>query len=257
MSNAIVGALIGVAGILIGLVSDRFIQRLGKLRYVISDFSWDESEDLPRYTFYIKVFNEQEVDTGVRDVDVKFCRGGAEVISDRPKDTEEGYHADYLNFPSRQWVVKKLEAGDIRDKPGEIIKAKECDTARLMVRLPGDNVSTLNIPMQGGEEVEQTIGGAQAWWWALVAQVIWRLQMPRNMRRVLRAAVAEAGGVSGVRVHRDEVMRRTKIYDLEAFRTIANQLGERTLISEGIDDWRTFVVTPKGIEETAPYSGDA
>src|SRR5918994_1763375 len=223
MSNAILGALIGVAGILIGLVSDRFIQRLGKLRYVISDFSWDESENLSRYTFYIKVFNEQEVDTGVRDVDVKFCRGGAEVISDRPKDGEEGYHADYLNFPSRQWVVKKLEAGDIRDKPGEIIKAKECDTARLMVRLPGDNVSTLNIPMHGGEEVEQTIGGAQAWWWALVAQV----------------------------------MRRTKIYDLEAFRTIANQLGERTLISEGIDDWRTFVVTPKGIEETAPYSGEA
>jgi hypothetical protein len=48
VSDAMVGALIGVAGILIGLVSDRFIQRLGKLRYVISDFTWDESEDLPR-----------------------------------------------------------------------------------------------------------------------------------------------------------------------------------------------------------------
>jgi len=257
MSDAIVGALIGVAGILIGLVSDRFIQRLGKLHYVISGFTWDESEAPPRYTFSIKVFNEQEVDTGVRDVDVKFCRGGVEVISDRPKDTVEGYHADYLNFPSRQWIVKKLEAGDIRDRPEDIMMAKECEIAQLMVRLPGGNVSKIDIPVRGGKEVEQTIGGAQAWWWAAVAQVIWRLQMPSNMRRVLRAAVAEAGGTSGMRVYRDEVMRRAKIYDLEAFRAIADQLGERTLISDGVDDWRAFVVTPKGIEDAAPYASDA
>jgi hypothetical protein len=45
MSDAIVGARIGVAGILIGLVSDRFIQRLGKLRYVVSDFEWEQDKD--------------------------------------------------------------------------------------------------------------------------------------------------------------------------------------------------------------------
>jgi uncharacterized protein YutD len=205
VSYTIVGALIGVAGILIGLISDRFIQRLGKLHYVVSDFKWEQDKDSPPYTFYVKVFNEREVDTGIRDVDVTFYRRGVEVLSDRPKDTEEGYHADYLNFPSRQWVVKKLEAGDIRHRPEEIEEAKACDTAHLVVRLPGGNVSKMDIPVQGGEGAEETIGGALAWWWSVVAVLIRRLQTQSNAHRVLRAAVAEAGGNSGVLVYREHI----------------------------------------------------
>jgi hypothetical protein len=197
------------------------------------------------------------VDTGVRDVDVKFFRGGVELASDRPKDTEEGYHADYLNFPSRQWVVKKLEAGNIKDVPEEIEEAKECDTAQLVVRLPGGNVSKMDIPVQGGEGVEEAIGGVQAWWWSVVAEVIRRPQTQRNAHRVLRAAVAEAGGVSGVPVYREHIMRRANIHDLEVFRAIADQLSQQALISEDVDDWRTFVVTPEGIEEAARYTSGA
>jgi hypothetical protein len=179
------GALIGGFLALLGVWFQHRLRRRGKLYCIISDFRWegdvekDEKDDSRGYTFYIKVFNEQEVGTGVRDVDVMFFSGNEKVATDRPRDAVEGYHADYLNFPPREWVVRKLKAGDIRleprddkhNKPREedieawrvrMRRVMKCNRAKVSVRLP-DNRPTLieikRLPMPADQEEHENITG--------------------------------------------------------------------------------------------------
>ena len=73
----------------------------------------------------------------------------------------------------------------------------------------------------------------------------------KNARRVLKEAVAEAGGTSHVYVYRELVMDRANIPNIEAFWQAADYLAQRGYITEGSPDYWTFAVTPKGITEAA------
>jgi hypothetical protein len=72
-----------------------------------------------------------------------------------------------------------------------------------------------------------------------------------NVWRVLKAAVAEAGGVSEVFVYRERVMKRANIAEVEAFWEVADYLAERRYITEGSPDYWTFAVTSRGTLEAA------
>jgi hypothetical protein len=68
----------------------------------------------------------------------------------------------------------------------------------------------------------------------------------QKARRVLEAAVAEAGEKPDEHVFALPVMRRAGVSNVE-FRSAARYLDEQGWISEGADDFETFVVTPEGI----------
>jgi hypothetical protein len=68
----------------------------------------------------------------------------------------------------------------------------------------------------------------------------------QKARRVLEAAVAEAGEKPGEHVFALPVMRKAGVSNVE-FRSAARYLDEQGLISEGADDYETFVVTPEGV----------
>ena len=68
----------------------------------------------------------------------------------------------------------------------------------------------------------------------------------QKARRVLEAAVAEAGEKPDEHVFALPVMRRAGVSNVD-FRSAARYLDEQGWISEGADDFETFVVTPDGI----------
>jgi hypothetical protein len=70
----------------------------------------------------------------------------------------------------------------------------------------------------------------------------------QKARRVLEASVAEAGEKPDEHVFALPVMRRAGVSNVE-FRSAAAYLDEQGLISEGADDFETFVVTPEGISQ--------
>lgn len=182
--GAIIGGLLAVRA---GVVQHR-LRREGNLYCIVSHFRWEndldeEEQDAYRgYTLYVKVFNEQEVGIGVRDVNVTFFEGCEEVATDRPRDTVEGYHADYLNFRPREWLVRQLRAGDIELKsedgpPREedveawrmrMQKVMTCDWAQIKVRLPDCEPTVIYagpVPMPAGKERATTIGGTHRRSW--------------------------------------------------------------------------------------------
>jgi hypothetical protein len=69
----------------------------------------------------------------------------------------------------------------------------------------------------------------------------------QKARRVLGAAVAEAGGKPNEIVFALPVMRRAGVSNVE-FRTAAHYLDEQGWIAEGTGDYETFVVTPEGVD---------
>ena len=71
--------------------------------------------------------------------------------------------------------------------------------------------------------------------------------LPEKALFVLQAAVADAGGDSGVHVSRARLMEQTAIADLEEFVRVAEYLAERGLIAEGVNRYEFFVVTLRGI----------
>jgi hypothetical protein len=68
----------------------------------------------------------------------------------------------------------------------------------------------------------------------------------QKARRVLEAAVAEADEKPDEHVFALPVMRRAGVSNVE-FRSAARYLDEQGWISEGADDYETFVVTPEGV----------
>jgi hypothetical protein len=69
----------------------------------------------------------------------------------------------------------------------------------------------------------------------------------QKARRVLGAAVAEAEGNPDQHVFALPVMRRAGVTNAE-FRAAARYLDEQGWITQGSDDYETFVVTPEGVE---------
>ncbi len=70
----------------------------------------------------------------------------------------------------------------------------------------------------------------------------------QKARRILEAAVAEAGEKPAEHVFALPVMRRAGLSNLE-FRSAARYLEEHGWISEGAGDYETFVVTPEGVSQ--------
>ena len=69
----------------------------------------------------------------------------------------------------------------------------------------------------------------------------------QKARRVLEAAVAEAGGKPHEHVFALPVMRGAGVTNAE-FRTAAGYLDEQGWIAEGRGEYETFVVTPEGVD---------
>jgi hypothetical protein len=76
----------------------------------------------------------------------------------------------------------------------------------------------------------------------------------QRARRVLEAAVAEAGEKPDEHVFALPVMRRAGLNNLE-FRAAARYLDEQGWIAGGADDYETFVVTPEGISQVTGQTG--
>jgi hypothetical protein len=76
----------------------------------------------------------------------------------------------------------------------------------------------------------------------------------QKARRVLEAAVAEAGEKPDEHVFALPVMRRAGVSNVE-FRSAARYLDEQGWISEGVDDFETFVVTPEGVSRVTGQTG--
>ncbi len=77
----------------------------------------------------------------------------------------------------------------------------------------------------------------------------------QKARRVLEAAVAEAGEKPGEYVFALPVMRKAGVSNVE-FRSAARYLDEEGWISEGADDYEAFVVTPEGIARATGQTGE-
>jgi hypothetical protein len=69
----------------------------------------------------------------------------------------------------------------------------------------------------------------------------------QKARRVLEAAVAEAGGKPDEHVFALPVMRGAGVTNAE-FRTAAGYLDEQGWIAGGAGEYETFVVTPEGVD---------
>jgi hypothetical protein len=76
----------------------------------------------------------------------------------------------------------------------------------------------------------------------------------QKARRVLEAAVAEAGEKPDEHVFALPVMRRAGVSNVD-FRSAARYLDEQGWISEGADDFETFVVTPEGVSRITGQTG--
>ena len=77
----------------------------------------------------------------------------------------------------------------------------------------------------------------------------------QKARRVLEASVAEAGEKPDEHVFALPVMRRAGLSNVE-FRSAARYLDEQGWISEGADDYETFVVTPEGVSRVTGQTGE-
>jgi isopenicillin N synthase-like dioxygenase len=78
----------------------------------------------------------------------------------------------------------------------------------------------------------------------------------QKARRVLEAAVAEAGGRPDEHVFALPVMRKAGVTNAE-FRTAAGYLDEQGWIAGGDGEYETFVVTPEGVDRISGWKGEA
>ena len=76
----------------------------------------------------------------------------------------------------------------------------------------------------------------------------------QKARKVLEAAVAEADEKPDEHVFALPVMRRAGVSNVD-FRSAARYLDEQGWISEGADDYETFVVTPEGVSRITGQTG--
>lgn len=185
-SNLATG-LVGVAGVLIGLFADRLLQRQGKVRCEMEPIEMHviagedpisplrrlpiPSDLLPEPAaagtgFYsadsgvrcflsVKLFNEKEVKTGLRDVVLAFDASPPleKVMKDRSTWRTEtisgvnlGSRVDELevvNLPSREWVTLSLM---VRILPNEARMLTTCERAWLRGYFPDGSRFSARVP---------------------------------------------------------------------------------------------------------------
>ena len=138
MGSAIATGLVGVVGVLVGLFAERMLQRIGKLRCETGEFRLSGEKapaesvslmGLPvppsvieevrffNYSFNVKLFNEKDVSTGLRDIAVVFhLRDGRRMVRephDQSTQCDVGGQIamdplEVVNLPSHEWVSLEL-----------------------------------------------------------------------------------------------------------------------------------------------------
>jgi hypothetical protein len=129
----------------------------GSLRFRVSNFNWVLDPNEPAYRFSIAGFNERAEAIQVRDVEVVFLRADVQVAKDRPRDRLTGYRIDHLNFPSREWEVRDLEAGDIRYNHEEVQEAMGCDKVQVVMRYVNGEEFRFDVPVGEGREAAMVV----------------------------------------------------------------------------------------------------
>ena len=144
-------ALIGVFGALAGLVVERLLRLLGRLRFEASgwrlidfyreDEGWgtgiitaeqaEKEASQVRYRVAIDLFNGKEVPTGLRDTAIVLVLADGSRVSSQPRDLTAVRATEYstshdklavINVPPRQFVHKDLE-GEF-EREGAVALAK-------------------------------------------------------------------------------------------------------------------------------------
>jgi len=166
MADAIITGVFALLGAAVGLVGERLVRSKGALlfrssgwylscafknvdsegtHYVPFDRSIPTRErlmeraDHATYDCDIKMFNEKEIDTGLRDVAVVFVdNSGTELIRSVPQTVDSRNFVvdpDVINLPARQWVY-----GQYHDviQPDEFEALARSTKVELRAFLPGD-----------------------------------------------------------------------------------------------------------------------
>jgi hypothetical protein len=181
--GAIIAGAFTMLGVVIGLVMDRVLQRLGKVRChmepiellilatrgaektvrtlplpegmldeEIAERNSSYGDTAIRCFIEAKLFNNKEIKTGIRDVVVVFEGRSTVELKVRDRSTWRPYPStgqrqmDYLedmNLPSREWVPLSL-MGDIGLEDSR--KLTSCDKAWLRGYLPDDTRFNERVP---------------------------------------------------------------------------------------------------------------
>ncbi len=176
LAGGVIGGALGIVGIFLGLFTERYLQRRGKLRCVPEGWELafrardgfgkmapvEPSEvTTARYSFGVKFFNEKDVDTGLRDLCVEFRWKNGRKTTDQPWDSSKAgvrgsasasERVEVLNLPSREWLSLNLH-GSIASEDARDIA--ECRRVMLVGRFPTGRTFEKEIPVP---EIE-----AQSW----------------------------------------------------------------------------------------------
>ncbi len=178
----LVTGFVGIAGVLIGLFADRLLQRQGKVRCVMdpielvvlytrektsahlrslpipAELLLDPESDPPdvyggprsRYYLNVKLFNEKEVKTGLRDLVIVFDGKPPleRTMLDRStwRATQQFKQMDTLevvNLPSREWVALSLMDNLSQE---DTHKLTECDRVWLRGYFPDGTQFNKRVP---------------------------------------------------------------------------------------------------------------
>jgi hypothetical protein len=167
--SSIVAAIAGIAGVLIGLFADRLLQRQGKVRCLMEPIEiWvdlyegtdyfillslpipaeqvpksppEYSEESGRCLLNVKLFNEKEVRTGLRDVVLAF--DGTLPMEKTMLDQSTRVALEVVDLPSREWVSLSLV---VELALNEVRYLTECDKAWLRGYFPDGRRFNERVP---------------------------------------------------------------------------------------------------------------
>ncbi len=150
MGDLITG-IVGISGVLLGLFADRILQRFGKVRCEIEPLKLTPTDGGTRYSLNVKLFNEKEVKTGLRDVVIVF--DGKHHIErtmldrttwrDPTKNLQTMDQLEVVNLPSREWVTLSLRFTNSME---DARKLAECDKAWFRGYFPDGRRFNERIP---------------------------------------------------------------------------------------------------------------
>lgn len=162
-----IGGTLGIVGIFLGLFTERYLQRRGKVRCVPNGWQLTfrgpdgeggiglverSASTSARYSFAVTFFNEKDVDTGLRDICVEFRWKDGRKTTDRPWDSSKARvqsgittseRVEVLNLPSREWLSLSLHGNIDGEDAREI---PQCRRVMLVGHYPTGRTFEQKIP---------------------------------------------------------------------------------------------------------------
>jgi hypothetical protein len=104
--GGLIGGVLATAGVVAGMLIERYLQERGKLRCVLSGWELAEVEPLQRAlcSFEVYLFNERILATGLHDVSVAFHLDGEQEVVYPLKRSTTAETLSVLDLPPRRWV---------------------------------------------------------------------------------------------------------------------------------------------------------